>query len=68
MDNFKEQDEGDAQEVAAVHRDSLPWWKNEGKEKTAEAKPQLVPARGANSTDKEEVQSSSMSRASDTDC
>lgn len=25
VDNFKEQDEGDAQEVAAVHRDSLPW-------------------------------------------
>lgn len=23
--NFKEQDEGDAQEVAAVCRDSLPW-------------------------------------------
>lgn len=46
--NFKEQDEGHAQEVAAVCRDSLPWWNHKGKEKTTEAKPQLVPARGAN--------------------
>lgn len=46
--SFKEQDEGDAQEVSAVCRDCLPWQNNEGMEETTEAKPQLVPAKAAN--------------------